>query len=162
MNHKNRTLQQQLCIYKITPHNFLSVIQHRFMYLSAVATCNYEIKPLGNLCNFIEVKLTRSFTSVTLLEGSMVTLSCIPSVIETVLSWTHNGEVVNEDEDTTFSPMNLNHNLTLHNTDVDDSGQYVCHTQLDNEMVEQSITVTVVPGIPIYIRMCVATWYLLV
>ena len=145
MKFKNRTLQQQLCMYRITPHNFLSIIQHRLMYLSAVT--NYEIKPLATLCDFIEVILTRSFTSVTLLEGSTVTLSCIPSVIETVLSWTHNGTDINEDDDTTFSPMNLNHNLTLHNTDVDDSGQYICHAQLDNEMVEQTITVNVVPGI---------------
>ena len=75
-----------------------------------------------------------------------MTLSCIPSVIETVLSWTHNGIIVNEDEDTTFSPMNLNHNLILDNTDVDDSGQYACRAELDDEIVEQSITVIVVPG----------------
>ena len=75
-----------------------------------------------------------------------MTLSCIPSVIETVLSWTHNGADVNEDEDTTFSPHNLNHNLILDNTDVDDSGQYTCRAILDNEIVEQNISVTVVPG----------------
>ena len=76
-----------------------------------------------------------------------MTLSCIPSVIETVLSWMHNGAVVNEDEDTTFSPIHLNHNLILDNTDVDDSGQYVCRVELDDETVEQSISVTVVAGI---------------
>ena len=75
-----------------------------------------------------------------------MTLSCIPSVIETVLSWTHNGVVVNEDEDTRLSPMNLNHNLILHNTDVDDSGQYICRAILDSEIVEQNISVTIVPG----------------
>ena len=94
----------------------------------------------------VEVILTRSFSSVTLLEGNTVTLSCIPSVIETVLSWTHNGAVVNEDEDTTFSPMNLDHNLILDNTDVDDSGLYTCRAVLDNEIVEQNISLTVVPG----------------
>ena len=94
---------------------------------------------------YIELIITRSFSSVTLLEGSTVTLSCIPSVIETVLLWTHNGVVVNEDEDTTFSPMNLNHNLILDNTNVDDSGQYTCRAELD-KIVKQSISVTVVPG----------------
>ena len=79
-----------------------------------------------------------------------MTLSCIPSVIETVLLWTHNGEVVNEDEDTTFSPINLNHNIILDNTDVEDSGQYICRAVLDNEIVEQNISVTVVPGIYIH------------
>ena len=90
--------------------------------------------------------LTTPFTSVTLLEGNTVTLSCSPSVIETVLSWTHNGTNFNEDENTTFSPVNLNHNLILDNTDVDDSGQYICRAILDNEEVERSITVTVIPG----------------
>ena len=73
--------------------------------------------------------LTRSFASVTLLEGSTVTLSCIPSVIETVLSWSHNGTNIDEDENT-FSPVNLNHNLILDNTDVGDSGQYICRAIL--------------------------------
>ena len=86
------------------------------------------------------------FSSVTLLEGSTVTVSCTPSVIETVLSWTHNGTNVNEDESTSFLPVNLNHSLTLHNTDVDDSGQYTCRAILDDEVVEQNITVTVVAG----------------
>ena len=105
------------------------------------------------MCHFVEVILTRSYTSVTLLEGNTVTLSCIPSVMETVLSWTHNGAVVNEDEDTTLSPMNLNHNLILHNTDVDDNGQYICRVVLDNEIVEESISVTVVPGIYVYVTL---------
>ena len=95
---------------------------------------------------FVEVILTRSFTSVTLLERNTVTLSCIPSVTETVLSWSHNGTNVNEDENTSFSPVNLNHNLILDNTDVGDSGQYTCRAILDDEVVEQNITVTVVAG----------------
>ena len=94
----------------------------------------------------IELILTRSFASVTLLEGNTLILSCIPSVIETVLSWTHNKTNVNEDEDTTFSPSNLNHNLILDNTDVDDSGQYTCRAVLDDEIVEQNVNVTVAPG----------------
>ena len=92
------------------------------------------------------LNITRSFRSITLLEGSTITLSCTPSVIETVLSWTHNGTSVNEDENTSFLPVNLNHILTLDNTDVDDSGQYTCRAVLDDDVVEQSITVTVVAG----------------
>ena len=42
--------------------------------------------------------------------------------------------------------MNLNHNLILDNTDLDDSGQYICRAVLNNETVEQNIRVTVVPG----------------
>ena len=99
-----------------------------------------------NITLFVELILTRSFASVTLLEGSTVTLSCNPSVIQTVLSWTHNGAQVNEDENTSFLPVNLNHNLILDNTDVDDSGQYTCRAMLDDEVVEQDITVTIVAG----------------
>ena len=110
----------------------------------------YDILKLADctteLYNSTELILTRSFSSVTLLEGNKVTLSCIPSVIETVLSWTHNGVVVNEDEDTKFSPMNLNHDLILRNTDEDDNGQYICHAVLDSIIVEQNISVTIVPG----------------
>ena len=98
------------------------------------------------LYNSTELILTRSFSSVTLLEGNTMILSCIPSVIETVLSWTHNGTVVNEDEDAKLSPMNLNHNLILHNTDEDDNGQYICRVVLDGGIVEQNISVTIVPG----------------
>ena len=98
------------------------------------------------LYNSTELILTRSFLSVTLLEGNTVILSCIPSVIETVLSWTHNGTVVNEDKDAKLSPMNLNHNLILHNTDEDDNGQYICRAVLGSEIVEQNISVTIVPG----------------
>ena len=95
---------------------------------------------------YIELVLRRSFASVTQLEGRTVTLSCIPSVIETVLSWSHNGTNVDEDENTSFSPVNLNHNLILDNTDVGDSGQYICRAILDDEVVEQDITVTIVAG----------------
>ena len=73
-------------------------------------------------------------------------MSCIPSVIETVLSWTHNGADVNENENTHFLPLNLNHNLIIDNVDVDDSGQYTCLAVLDNEVIKQTINVSVVAG----------------
>lgn len=87
-----------------------------------------------------------------------MTLSCTPSVIETILSWTHKGTVINEDKDTMFSPLNLNHNLILDNIDVEDSGQYTCRAVLDDETVEQSINVTVVAGtyVCLYVRMYIA------
>ena len=83
---------------------------------------------------------------MTLLEGNTVSLSCTPSVIETVLSWTHDGRELHEDENTTFLPINLNHDLILDNAVVNDSGQYTCRAVLNDEVVEQNITVTVVPG----------------
>ena len=130
------------------------------MKLYNIITISFFV--INRLCTSLELFvfitvliLTRSFTSVTLLEGNTVTLSCTPSVIETVLSWTHNGAVVHEDEYTTFSPVNLNHNLILHNTDVDDSGQYICRAVLDDEIVEQSISVTVVAGTYICVALIV-------
>ena len=85
-----------------------------------------------------------------------MSLSCTPSVIETVLSWTHNGIDLHEDENTTFLPVNLNHDLILDNTVIDDSGRYTCRAVLNDEVVEQNITVTVVPGM--YICSCEYTY----
>ena len=92
------------------------------------------------------LNITTPFTSVTQLVGRPVTLSCTPSVSETVLSWTHNGTELREDENTSFLPINLNHDLILNNTDIDDSGQYTCRAVLNDEVIEQSITVFFVPG----------------
>ena len=51
--------------------------------------------------------------------------------------------------------MNLNHTLTLHNTDVADSGQYTCRAALDKENVNQSINVAVVSGIYTCMYLCI-------
>ena len=96
------------------------------------------------------LNITTLFTSVTQLVGRPVILSCFPSVNEAVLLWTHNGAMLFEDENTSFLPINLNHNLILDNTDIDDSGQYTCRAVLNDEVVEQSITVFVVPGTYLY------------
>jgi len=51
-------------------------------------------------------------------------------------------------EDIAFSPTILNHNLNIGNTMESDSGVYICRAALEEEdmPVEQTITVTVVPG----------------
>ena len=93
------------------------------------------------------MKLRRSFASVTLLEGNTVTLSCIPSILETALSWAHNGKNVNEDENISFSPLNRNHSLILNNASLNDSGVYTCHVALEDKVVEENISVIIVAGI---------------
>ena len=95
---------------------------------------------------FTEISLVRSFASVALLERNAVTLSCTPSIMEIGLSWAHNGTVVNEDENISFFPVNLNHSLTINNAGVEDSGLYTCHVVLGDEVIEQNISVTVLAG----------------
>ena len=96
--------------------------------------------------DFTEISLVRSFASVTLLEGNAVTLSCTPSIMEIGLSWAHNGTVVNGDENINFFPVNLNHNLTINNAGVEDSGLYACRVVLGDKVIEQNISVTVLAG----------------
>ena len=69
--------------------------------------------------------------------------------MEVVLQWTHNGAEVMQREDIMFTPTILNHNLNIRITMESDSGVYVCRAALEEDdiPVEQSINVTVVPGI---------------
>ena len=92
------------------------------------------------------INLTRSFSSITLLEGNTITLSCAPSVMEVVLLWTHNGADVIQSDDISFSPLLLNHNLMIVNPRVEDSGVYTCRAAIEDILVEQNITVNVIPG----------------
>ena len=66
--------------------------------------------------------------------------------MDTVLSWTHNGTVVNEDENISFSPKFLKHNLIIDNADVNESGLYTCHAMLGDEVAEQNISIVVLAG----------------
>ena len=95
---------------------------------------------------FTDLNLTTPFSSIILLEGDTVRLSCTPSVLKTVLSWTHNGRDVTESENISFSPSIRNHNLILKNLSVDDGGMYICLADLDDEIVEKKFTVKVVAG----------------
>ena len=97
----------------------------------------------------IGLRLTRSFTSVTLLEGNTVTISCSPNITEAVLFWVHNDREVNITESTgriRLFPPGVNHNLTLINPVTADSGVYFCRSVIEDQLVEDNITVTIVPG----------------
>ena len=50
------------------------------------------------------------------------------------------------EDDFSFTPSNLNHNLTINYPTTDDSGVYTCRAAIDDEPFEQNITVTVIAG----------------
>jgi len=91
--------------------------------------------------------LTRSFTSVTLLEGDSVTISCTPNIVEAVLFWSYNGiNLTLTTEGIEFTPTGLNHNLILFNPTAADTGQYACHSTIEDQPVTETISVRVVAG----------------
>ena len=95
------------------------------------------------------VRLTRSFASVTLLEGNTVTISCRPNVTDVVLFWVYNDNGTNITGSTgriSLSPAGINHNLTIIDPVMTDSGIYYCRTDVEDLIVEQYINVTIVPG----------------
>ena len=70
--------------------------------------------------------------------------------MEIGLSWALNGTVVNEDENISFFPVNLNHSLIINNAGVEDSGLYACRVLLGDKVIEQNINVTVLAGMHRY------------
>ena len=93
------------------------------------------------------LNLRRLFSSVTVLEGNAVTLSCTPSITEAVLVWTHNGTNVEQRNDITYSPPILNHSLIIANARIRDSGVYTCQScHAADTLDEQNITVEVIAG----------------
>ena len=108
--------------------------------------------PANNSCD-INASLTRSFSSIILLEGNTFNLSCTPSTMEVVVLWTHNGIRVLQKRDVRFSPPNLNHTLTIENASECDSGIYTCFAISDDGSVlaGQTITVYVLLGMKQYV-----------
>ena len=100
---------------------------------------------------FLDVKhsninVISSFESVTLLEGDTVTLSCTPSIRETVLWWTHNGSVIETNSVAMLTPSTSDQNFIITNAEINDSGIYTCRDAMDNPVLQQNITVIVLPG----------------
>ena len=128
-------------------------------YLLYVCALGYYTTSLG-------VELTRSFASVTLLEGNTVTILCTPNVTDVVLFWVYNDNGTNITESTgriRLSPTGINHELTIINPIMADSGIYFCRTDVEDLIVEQSINVTIVPGtysyLPKYIFVLNLVWF---
>ena len=94
-----------------------------------------------------DLTLTTSFSSVILLEGDTITLSCTPSIIEIVVLWTYNGKNITQRENILFTPPGLSHVLNITNVGITNSGIYNCHAAVhDGKPVDQNITVSVIGG----------------
>ena len=104
------------------------------------------------LCAYIKLlglMLTRSFASIILLEGNTVTISCTPNITEAVLYWVYNDNGTNITESTgkiSLSPRGINHNLTIINPVMSDSGIYSCRSVIEELIVQDRINVTIVEG----------------
>jgi len=96
--------------------------------------------------NHSNINIKSSFQAVTLVEGDMVTLSCAPSVMGTVLWWTHNGSLIQRNSVRMSTLHTSNWNFIIKNVGINASGFYACRDAMDNPVLQQNITVTVLPG----------------
>ena len=91
----------------------------------------------------MSLTITRSFRSVTILEGESVTISCLPSIPVVTLTWLHNGTNILAD-DITFSTSK--YDLIIKNAVLTYSGVYTCTATSDGLTAKQNISVTIVAG----------------
>ena len=91
-----------------------------------------------------DVTVDTTYSSITILQGDDITLSCRPSYSDIALQWSYNGSDINSSLHYQFTPPSLNHDLTIINASVVDSGNYVCAFRLPN--IKQTISLTVVPS----------------
>jgi len=94
----------------------------------------------------LALNITRSFSSVTQLEGNSITLSCTPSILEIVVLWTHNGTDIMQRNDISFSPPLLNHYLIISNPTLRDSGVFTCRAAIEDTLIEQNISMNIIAG----------------
>ena len=98
------------------------------------------------LCTLVifqtDVTLDRTYSGIIALQGDNITLSCRPSYLDIALQWSYNGSDINSSLHYQFTPPSLNHDLTIVNATVVDSGNYVCAFRLSN--IKQTISLTVV------------------
>ena len=93
---------------------------------------------------YIDVTVNTTYSSITILQGDNITLSCSPSESDIALQWSYDGSDINSSLHYQFTPTPLNHNLTIINASVVDSGNYVCAFELKN--MQETIVLTVVPS----------------
>ena len=74
-------------------------------------------------------------------------MSCISSPSNIALQWSHNGSDISSSPQYQFTPLSLNHDLTIIHANVTDSGIYTCAIEFNSNIVDQqSIVLTVVPS----------------
>ena len=86
------------------------------------------------------------YAAITILQGDEITITCGPSEADVALQWSFNGDDVTSSSYYQFTPPFLNHELTLPRASDVDSGNYVCAFISKTEVVEQNISLTVVPS----------------
>ena len=127
------------CINKIRHLSFSVVLLYVYkcesmLYVSCMH-CFFSIVPL----------LQESAQSITTLEGQSVSLECLPTSNNFPVQWMFNGNNLHESGKFTFSPINLNHSLSISDPGIDDSGDYNCY--LDSfPMLNRTITLEVIEG----------------
>ena len=74
-------------------------------------------------------------------------MSCTPLPSNIALQWSHNGSDSNNSSQYQFTPLSLNHDLTITHANVTDSGIYTCAIAFNSNIIDQqSIVLTVVPS----------------
>ena len=95
----------------------------------------------------IAITVETTYSSITILQGDDVTLSCRPSQSDIALQWSYNGSDISSSPHYQFTPPSLNHDLTISHANVTDSGNYVCAYRFKSRTVNQTtIFLTVVPS----------------
>ena len=88
-----------------------------------------------------------AYSGITILKGDDVTLSCTSSQSDFELQWSYNDSNISSSSQYQFNSSSYNHDLTIINANVTDSGKYTCAFVLGNKVIDQqSITLTVVPS----------------
>ena len=88
-----------------------------------------------------------AYSGITILKGDDVTLSCTSSQSDFELQWSYNDSNISSSPQYQFNSSSYNHDLTIINANITDSGQYTCAFVLRNEIIDQqSIILTVVPS----------------
>ena len=88
-----------------------------------------------------------AYSGITILEGDDVTLSCTSSQSDFEIQWSYKDSNISSSPQYQFNSSSYNHDLTIINANITDSGQYTCAFVLRNETIDQqSIILTVVPS----------------
>ena len=107
---------------------------------SELSTCSF----VERIFPCIDVTLKTTYSGITILKGDNVTLSCTPSQSDIALQWSYNGSDISSLSQYQFTPLSLNHDLTITHANVTDSGIYTCAIEFNID--QQSVFLTVVPS----------------
>ena len=64
-----------------------------------------------------------------------------------MVNWTIRGDVINNSDQVSLSPENLQHVLTIKNAAINDSGEYICYIVDFPLLINRTIKLNVLQGI---------------